>query len=145
MTPRGSTVRRIGGGALAALGLLVLVAAVGSLQRLTPLPENADIPSGFAFVFLLLLSFAGLGLLAVGTAVLGGGADWVDRPARRTFRVAGYVVAGSLPLAVLAVPLTGRIEFGVLVVVTAVFVGALLVGLGLAVGVASAAHRTVAG
>jgi len=140
-----STVRRIGGGALVALGLVVLLAAVGSLQRLTPLPENADVPGGFALVFLVLLALAGLGLFAVGTAVLGSGADWVGRRARSVFRAAGYLVAGSLPVAVLSVPLTGRIEAGVLVVLGAILLGVLAVALGLAVGVATAAYRSAAG
>lgn len=60
-----STLRHAGGGGLVALGLATLFAALGSLQRLLPLPENADIPSGFAFLSLLLLSLVGLGL-AVG-------------------------------------------------------------------------------
>ena len=140
-----STVTRVGGGALVAVGLAVLLAAVGSLQQLTPLPENADVPHGFAFIFLLLLCLVGLGLLAAGTALLGSGADWVGRRARSVFCAAGYLVAGSLPVAVLAVPLTGRIEAGVLVVAAAVLLGALAVGLGLAVGVASAAYRVLAG
>jgi len=140
-----STVRRIGGGALVALGLVILLAAVGSLGRLTPLPENADIPSGFAFIFLVLLALAGLGLFAVGTAVLGSGADWIGRRARTVFRAAGYLVAGSLPVAVLSVPITGRIEAGVLVVLGAILLGVLAVALGLAVGVASAAYRSATG
>lgn len=140
-----STVRRTGGGALVALGLAVLLAAVGSLQRLTPLPENADIPSGFALIFLALLALAGLGLFAVGTAVLGSGVDWVGRRARSVFRAAGYLVVGSLPIAVLSVPFTGRIEAGVLVVLGAILLGVLAIALGLAVGVASAAYRSATG
>lgn len=140
-----STVRRFGGGALVAAGLVVLLAALGSLRRLTPLPENADVPSGFAFIFLLLLCLVGLGLLAGGTALLGTDAAWVGDRARPTFRAAGYLVAGGIPLGLLATVLAGRIEFGVLVVVAAVLLGSLVVGLGLAVAAASAACRAVAG
>ena len=88
------TVRRVGGGVLAAFGIATLLVAVGSLQRLTPLPENADVPSGFAFLFVLLLFPVGLGLLAAGTALLGSGAEWVGGRARSVLRAAGYLVAG---------------------------------------------------
>jgi hypothetical protein len=140
-----SIVSRIGGGALVALGLVVLLAAVESLRRLTPLPENADVPGGFALLFLALLALVGLGLFAVGTAVLGSGADWVGRRARSVFRAAGYLVAGSLPVAALSVPITGRIEVGVLVVLGAILLGVLAVVLGLEVGVVTAAYRSVSG
>jgi hypothetical protein len=60
-------------------------------------------------------------------------------------RAAGYLVAGSLPLAVLAVALSGQVELGVLVVVGGSLLGALTVALGLAVGLASATYRAVAG
>ena len=61
------------------------------------------------------------------------------------FRAAGYLVAGSLPIAVLSVFLTGELGIGVLVVVGGALLGALVVLLGLAVGVTSVAYRSVAG
>ena len=140
-----STVRRVGGGALVVLGFLALFAAVRTFQQITPLPERADVPGGFAVLFVVLLFLGGLGLLALGTALLGSGADWVGRRARSVFRAAGYLVAGSLPVAVLSVFVTGQLGIGVLVVVGAALLGALVVLLGLAVGVASVAYRSVAG
>ncbi len=140
-----STVRRVGGGAFVALGFLALFAAVRTFRQITPLPERADIPGGFAVLFAVLLFLVGLGLLAVGTALLGSGADWVGRRARSVFRTAGYLVAGSLPVAVLSLFFTGQLAVGVLVVVAAALLGTLIVLLGLAVGVASVAYRSVAG
>jgi hypothetical protein len=139
------TLRRAGGGLLATLGLLTSLAAVVALRQLLPLPGRTDVPGGFAFLFALLLFLVGLGLLAAGTALLGGGADWVGGRARSVFRAAGYLVAGCLPVAVVAVALTGRIEIGVLVVVGGGLLGVLAVALGLAVGLASVAYRAVAG
>jgi hypothetical protein len=140
-----STVGRVGGGALVALGFLAMFAATRTFQQLTPLPERTDVPGGFAVLFVVLLLLAGLGLLAGGTALLGSGADWVGGRARSVFRAAGYLVAGGLPVAVLSVFLTGELGIGVLVVVGAALLGTLVVLLGLAVGVASAAYRSVAG
>ena len=69
-----STVGRVGGGALVALGFLALFAAARTFQQITPLPDRADVPGGFAVLFGVLLFLAGLGLLAGGTALLGSGA-----------------------------------------------------------------------
>jgi len=139
------SLRRTAGGAFVGFGVVATLAAVVSLHRLLPLPENADVPGGFAFIFLLLLFLVGLGVLAAGVALLGSGAGWVGGLARSVFRAAGYLVAGSLLVAVLSVPLTGQFETGVLVVVGAALLGALVVLLGLGVGVASVAYRSVAG
>jgi len=138
------SLRRTAGGAFVGFGVVATLAAVVSLHRLLPLPENADVPGGFAFIYLLLF-LVGLGVLAAGVALLGSGAGWVGGLARSVFRAAGYLVAGSLLVAVLSVPLTGQFETGVLVVVGAALLGALVVLLGLGVGVASVAYRSVAG
>jgi len=140
-----STVGRVGGGAFVALWFLALFAAVRTFRQITPLPERADVPGGFAVLFVTLLFLVGLGLLAVGTALLGSGADWVGPRARSLFRAAGHLVAGSLPVAVLSVLVTGRVEIVVLVLLVAVLLCAVAVALGLAVGVADAAYRAVAG
>jgi hypothetical protein len=140
-----STVGRVGGGAFVVLGFLALFAAVRTFRQITPLPERADVPGGFAVLFVTLLFLVGLGLLAVGTALLGSGADWVGRRARSVFRTAGYLVAGSLPAAVLSVFVAGELGIGVLVVTGAALLGALVVLLGLVIGVASVAYRSVAG
>jgi hypothetical protein len=137
------SLRRTAGGAFVGFGIVATLAAVVSLHRLLPLPENADVPGGFAFIYLLLF-LVGLGVLAAGVALLGSGAGWVGGLARSVFRAAGYLVAGSLLVAVLSVPLTGQFETGVLVV-GAALLGALVVLLGLGVGVASVAYRSVAG
>jgi hypothetical protein len=140
-----STARWVGGGAFVALGFLALSAAVRTFRQITPLPERADVPGGFAVLFVVLLLLAGIGLLAAGTALLGSGADWVGRRARSAFRAAGYLVTGSLPVAVLSVFVTGQLGIGVLVVVGATLLCAVVVLLGLGVGVASVAYRSVAG
>ena len=69
----------------------------------------------------------------------------MGRPGRWIFRSAGSLVAGGLALAPLVTLGTGRLGSGLAVAAGATFLGVLLVALALAVGVASAAYRSVAG
>jgi hypothetical protein len=103
-----STVGRVGGGAFVALWFLALFAAVRMFRQITPLPERADVPGGFAVLFVTLLFLVGLGLLAVGTALL----VTPGRPAGARYRRGRRRVPGRRRVNGAANPASGRCESG---------------------------------